>query len=141
MHPVLFFNSFSIPIENLKAYFINIESLKKEYQGRLKLYASLEADYIPGQSHDFKAFREQYPLDYLIGSIHLVQNTKTQKKWFIDGGDQDIWDMGLVEIFDGAVKKGVIAFYEQTLEMIESQRPDVIGHMDKIKMHNKGTIV
>lgn len=135
--PVLFVNSFSIPIENLQAYFINIESLKKEYQGRLMLYTSLEADYIPDQSYDFNFFRAQGKLDYIIGSIHLVQNTKTQRRWFIDGGEQEIWDMGLDEIFEGAVRKGVTAFYEQTLEMIEVQRPEVIGHLDKIKMHNK----
>mgnify|MGYP000872083381 FL=1 len=45
--------------------------------------------------------------------------------------------MGLNEIFEGAIRKGVTAFYEQTLEMIEVQRPEVIGHLDKIKMHNK----
>jgi len=135
--PVLFENSYSIPPKKLNDYFENISSLKKEYEGRLKVYCSLEADYIPGKTHDFDFFRGQAPIDYIIGSIHLIQNPKTQRRWFIDGGDQDIWDMGLDEIFDGDIRRGVVAFYEQTMDMIDSQKPEVIGHLDKIKMHNK----
>jgi histidinol-phosphatase (PHP family) len=76
-------------------------------------------------------------MDYLIGSIHLVFNEKKNRMWFIDGSDPQVWDKGLAEIFDGDIKKGVITFYEQTMNMIETRKPDVIGHFDKIKMHNK----
>lgn len=135
--PVLFENSYSIPPQKLEEYFEEISRLKIEYKGRLKVYSSLEADYIPGKTHDFDFFRKQGPIDYIIGSIHLVENPKTKRRWFIDGGDQEIWDMGLDEIFNGDIKEGVTAFYEQSMEMIDSQKPEVIGHLDKIKMHNK----
>ena len=134
--PVLFPNKYSIEPHNLDEYFSTILSLKEKYKKQLNIYLSLEADFIPNSTHSFNYFRNKAPMDYIIGSVHLVYHQKKKEMWFIDGGDQDIWDMGLRDIFDGDIKLAVSAFYEQTMEMIETQNPEVIGHLDKIKMHN-----
>lgn len=135
--PVKFDNSFSIPIEKLKEYFQEVELMKANYKKKLQVFTSLEADFIPGGSYDFNFFRKQAQIDYIIGSIHLVYNRKKDLMWFIDGGDQKVWDKGLADIFDGDIKRGVKCFYEQNMEMIEEHKPEVVGHLDKIKMHNK----
>lgn len=136
--PVLFKNSYSLELVDLPDYEQDILLLKKEYEGRLKVYLSLEVDYIPGKTIDFSYFREQVQTDYLIGGVHLVYNKQNDKTWFIDGGLQHIWDEGLKDVFGGDIKNGVRSFYEQSMEMIETQKPDVVAHLDKIKMHNKG---
>jgi histidinol-phosphatase (PHP family) len=135
--PVLFSNKYSIEPQRLDDYFSTILSLKEKYKGQLSIYLSLEADFIPNSTHPFDYFREKAPMDYIIGSVHLVYHQMKKEMWFIDGGDQDLWDMGLRDIFEGDIKTAVYAFYEQTMEMIETQNPEVIGHLDKIKMHNK----
>lgn len=135
--PVKFENSFSIHPDKLQAYFEEVQKMKQKYEEKLEVFLSLEADYIPGYTFDFNEFRAQAKIDYIIGSIHLVHNQKNNKIWFIDGGNQDVWDQGLESIFNGDIKAGVRSFYEQNIEMIETQKPDVLGHMDKIKMHNK----
>ncbi len=135
--PVLFPNKYSIQPEKLDEYYSTIEDLKEKYKTQLNIFLSLEADYIPGYTHSFDYFRTQANIDYLIGSVHLVYHKHKDKMWFIDGGDQGVWDKGLKDIFDGDIKTAVRAFYEQTMEMIETQKPEVIGHLDKIKMHNK----
>lgn len=112
--PVKFDNSFSIHPDLLKAYFEEVEQMKKKYLGKLNVFLSLEADYIPGYTFDFKEFREQAPMDYIIGSIHLVFNSKNSKVWFIDGGNQDVWDEGLKKIFNGNIKAGVKSFLSKT---------------------------
>ncbi len=135
--PVKLDNSFSIPFEKLTEYFQEVKLMKETYQGKLNIFTSLEADFIPEVSYDFDFFRNQADMDYMIGSIHLVYNKTNERMWFIDGGDQQVWDKGLTEIFDGDIKKGVQCFYEQNMQMIEEQNPEVVGHLDKIKMHNK----
>lgn len=135
--PVKFDNSFSIHPNQLQAYFEDVEKMKQKYQGKLNVFLSLEADYIPGYTFDFDEFRSQAQMDYIIGSIHLVYNRENKKVWFIDGGSQEVWDQGLESIFNGDIKAGVCSFYEQNMEMIETQKPDILGHLDKIKMHNK----
>ena len=57
--------------------------------------------------------------------------------WFIDGHDPKIYDDGLREIFDNDIQRAVTRFYVQEQEMIIKNRPDVIGHFDKVRMHNK----
>jgi len=135
--PVLFPNKFSIDPNEFENYINALEKVRTEFAEDLKVYISIEADYIPGYTHPFDYFREKAKLDYIIGSIHLVYQQQKEKVWFIDGGEQKVWDEGLKEVFDGDIKKGVTAFYEQTMEMIETQKPEVVGHLDKIKMHNK----
>jgi len=135
--PVLFPNKYSIEPQELDKYTSIVLALKEKYMGQLNIFLSLEADYIPNSTHSFNYFRKEAPMDYIIGSVHMVYHQKKKEMWFIDGGDQDLWDMGLRDIFDGDIKTSVKAFYEQTMEMIETQNPEVIGHLDKIKMHNK----
>lgn len=135
--PVPFASSYSIPQNQLISYFSTIETLIEEYKGRLKIFLSLEADYIPNHSFSFDSFRKQADIDYIIGSIHMVYHSQKDQMWFIDGGKQDVWDKGLDDVFEGDIKKAVKAFYHQSMEMIETQKPEVMGHLDKIKMHNK----
>lgn len=95
----------------------------------------MEFDYIPKISEDIRERAEKYNLDYIISSIHLVSSENGL--WFIDGSKQEIYDKGLIECFGGDIKKAVKAFYSQTNEMISKINPNILGHFDKVKMHNK----
>jgi histidinol-phosphatase (PHP family) len=95
----------------------------------------MEMDFIPGIVKDFKKTKIELGLDYLIGSVHLVGND-TEKLWFIDGSKVETYDEGLNNYFNGDIKKGVKAFFYQYNEMIETEEFDIVGHFDKIKMHN-----
>ncbi len=96
----------------------------------------MEMEYIPGVGVNFEDCKKRYDLDYLIGSVHLVGND-VDNLWFIDGSDPNTYDEGLNRLFGGDIKKGVKAFFEQTNKMITTEKFDVIGHFDKIKMHNR----
>lgn len=135
--PVSFKNTFAIGEEKLEEYVSTILELRKLYSSPSILLA-LEVDYIPGITTPFDFYRNNYPFDYLIGSIHLVKNEDPDKLWFIDGPDISIYDNGLQEVFSGDIKKAVTSYYLQIQEMITTQKPDIIGHPDKIKMYNRG---
>jgi histidinol-phosphatase (PHP family) len=136
--PVPFENYFAIKDDvTLQDYCNTIRGLKEEYQGRINIYCALELDYIDGISRDFDDFRKNFGLDYTIGSVHLVRNGDDQRLWFIDGSKAETYDKGLNEIFGGDVRRSVTAFYRQQVRMLNTQKPDIIGHFDKIKMHNR----
>ena len=128
--------AFGILEERIPDYINEIESYRTKYP-TLQLHAALECDFVPGISKPFEYFSQKYHLDYVIGGIHLVGNSKQQDLWFIDGGDRSVYDNGLRLFYDGNVKRAVTAFWEQTFEMIETQQLDVVAHLDKIKMHNQ----
>ena len=135
--PVPFENNFAILPHDLPVYVNEIRALKKQYQSQIPIYISLEMDYIPGVSADFKVFTETFKLDYAIGSVHLVKREGRTGLWFIDGSSNNTYDKGLKELFDGDIRLGVESYYHQIEEMVIHQKPDIIGHFDKIKMHNR----
>lgn len=136
--PLPFENTFAIRAEQMEEYVALIRRLQQSYAGQVNIALGLEADYIPGISEDISALKQQYGLDYIIGSVHLVAAAGTQQLWFTDGSKTETYDEGLKEVFGNDIKAAVKAFYEQTNSMITRQRPDIIGHLDKVKMNNKG---
>ncbi len=131
--PLPFPNTFAIHSERLNEYVNEVRNLPFP-----NVFAGLEMDYIPGFSQDFTGMKEQYRLDYIIGSVHLVLSPDQQGLWFIDGPSRDIYDSGLNEYFGGDSRMAVTAYYRQLQKMIREERFDVVGHLDKIKMHNQG---
>ena len=136
--PVPMENGFAIRDEDsLADYFEELAGLQAKYAGQIDIFLGLEVDYIPGITHGFSSFRENWPLEFIIGSVHLVKNPEG-KLWFIDGPDRQLWVDGLTIDYKGDVKKAVGDYYRQLCEMVEQHKPDVVGHLDKVKMHNHG---
>lgn len=136
--PVPFENEWSIRTEfDLQAYCKEINGLKTHYSPEIEIYKALELDYIPGIAENFNGFKNELSLDYTIGSVHLVTNPGEKTLWFIDGPVSN-FDIGLENVFQNDIRKGVECYYRQSIEMIETQKPDIIGHPDKIKMNNQG---
>jgi len=135
--PLPFDNDFSLKNGNVDNYIKTIEGLKGKYGNRLAVYRALEMDFIPGMSEDFDFWRDRCRTDYLIGSVHLVKPEGTEELWFTDGPDYRVYDQGITKFFGGDIRKAVKAFYHQTNRMIETQRFEIIGHFDKIMMHNR----
>jgi histidinol-phosphatase (PHP family) len=136
--PVPFENNYAIEdIQTLSAYCDDINGLKEKYKDEINILLALEADFIPGITMEFSVFRKQFSLDYIIGSVHLVKNAEGEL-WFIDGSDRNTWLRGFENGYRGDIKKAVKNYYQQVNEMVTSQNPDVVGHLDKVKMHNRG---
>jgi len=135
--PLPFENKFSFRKENKDEYLSLLQNLKQEYSSRISILTGMEMDFIPGISENFSKIKAEYKLDYLIGSVHLVRPQSSEELWFTDGPDFETYDQGLNELFGGDIKKAVTAYYYQLNEMIETQHIDILGHLDKIKMHNR----
>lgn len=135
--PLPFDNPFSLKEVEVDNYINEIDQLKTKYKDQVEIYRALEMDYVPEMSEDFDYWRIRCRADYLIGSVHLVKPDGFDQLWFTDGPDYKIYDKGIEKFFNGDVKKAVRKFYMQTNEMIDSQKFEIIGHFDKIKMHNR----
>jgi histidinol-phosphatase (PHP family) len=127
----------SMASDMLENYIAEVQGLKQKYKSKIQIYLSLEIDYIPGVTRSFEDFKKESNLDYTIGSVHLVKAKSESEFWFLDGPDTN-YIHGIEVLFDGDVQKAVTAYYNQLIEMIETQKPDVVGHVDKVKMNNMG---
>jgi len=136
--PLPFKNNFAIKNEaELQKYCNTIQELQIRYHDRISIWLALELDYIDGISRDFQELRQTCQLDYTIGSVHLVRNGNEDGLWFIDGPRVESYNEGLKNVFGGDIRKAVSTYYQQVNRMILTQKPDIIGHVDKIKMHNQ----
>lgn len=134
--PLPFDNPFSLKQEKVNDYVNEIDLLREKYLNQIIIHRGLEMDFIAKMSEDFDFWAKECKTDYLIGSVHLVSTNDPEVLWFTDGPDPKIYDEGIQKYFEGDVKKAVKAFFHQNNQMIESQTFDIIGHFDKIKMHN-----
>lgn len=132
-----FENTFALKNGSEQAYVTEISRLRELYKDRLEVLLALEADYIPGISTGFQEQKIVLGLDYVIGSVHLVKNPDGEL-WFIDGPKRETYDNGLNQLFGGDIRKGVTAYWHQINQMLQEEKFEIIGHFDKIKMHNQG---
>ena len=138
--PLPFDNTFSIT--DYDGYCREVRTLKQEYNGRMEISLGLEMDYVPGMLEDFTPLIEQGGLEYTIGSVHLIPAPGVTPReaadlWFIDGPSWERYDEGLQRLFGGDIRRGVRAYYHQQNAMLERNRPTIVGHPDKIVMHNR----
>jgi histidinol-phosphatase (PHP family) len=135
--PLPYDNPWSLKSIEIEKYKKEILRLKEKYAGKINVFIALEADYIPEVSIPHSVFKNNIGLDYIIGGVHLVKKKDTDKLWFIDGSRVESYDEGVKDIFNGNIEEAVGAYFSQITEMVQTQKPDIIAHFDKIKMHNK----
>ncbi|CAN5397778.1 histidinol-phosphatase [soil metagenome] len=134
--PIPFSNGWSMKAESVPEYISLVNALKEAYAGKLEIYLSMEVDFVPDLTGVNDPAISSLGLDYTVGSVHYVEQ-------FADGAHFEIdythsyFDKGLQEIFHGDVQKCVTRYYEITRQMLTEAKPDILGHLDKIKMHNK----
>lgn len=132
---VPFENPWAIKEEDKSAYCADILSLKKKYQDQIQIYLSLEVDYIPDMVGP-TAVGEEMGLEYTVGSVHFVDQHADGSPWGIDGTRME-FARGLEGVFGQDIERAVSRYYALTRQMLEEDCPTILGHMDKIKMHNK----
>lgn len=122
--------------ENVYKYLEEAQYLKKKYKDLLQVYIGMEVDFIPYLSGPGNDFIKSLRLDYVIGSVHFVDQLPGGMYWEIDGPTKTFED-GLETLFKGNIKKAIKRYFELIRKMAEKQKPEIVGHLDKIKIHNQ----
>lgn len=130
--PLPFECKWCMEASRLPAYLKELNELRSQLK-ELELYIGLEVDYIPATTGP-SSFSKQ--LDYTIGSIHFVDRLPSHKPWEIDG-TFEMFNNGLSTLFNNNIQDAVTRYFELTREMIRKDCPTIVGHLDKIKIHNK----
>lgn len=127
--PLPFPCKWCMKIDEFPQYLAEIESAKQSFPG-MQIYKGLEVDYIPDVISPL-TFADR--LDYTIGSIHFVESFDG-KGWEIDN-TLEVFKEGLAKIFDNNIRAAVTRYLELTRAMLTLAPPDILGHMDKIKVN------
>lgn len=131
--PLPFETRWTVKQERVPAYLEEIARLKKKYAGQIELYAGMEIDYLnEGQNPAIAYFRE-LPLDYRIGSVHLVYTPEGE---IVDTDtNAENFRVLLDKHFGGDLKKIVGCYFAASMKMVEAGGFDFVGHADKISFN------
>ena len=131
--PVNFPNRWTINPVRIGEYHKEIHRLKCEYADRIDIYCGLETDFFPDILSDVQDLYSGYSWDYIIGSVHFIGIRSNGRRWCIDGPHEEFLD-GWHDVMDGDPLQPIQQYFEFTREMVRVMKPDIIGHMDKIKI-------
>ncbi|WP_157152872.1 histidinol-phosphatase [Brachyspira murdochii] len=119
----------SMSRENTFKYLENIKKAKYIYKDKIQVYLGIEGDYYSNLNKDTD---KEMGLDYRIGSVHYIDDGKGH--YFpIDMSKESFNDT--INYF-GNIKEVIYRYYDNVIEMIEKQNPDIIGHLDLVRKYN-----
>lgn len=117
-------------------YVAEIAQLKEKYARQIEVSRGLEVDFIPGVMGP-SWVKDRFLLDYTIGSVHFVDFLPDGQPWEIDGRHQ-VFLRGLKEIFANNIEAAIQRYYALIRQMVQDDPPDIVGHLDKIKIQSEG---
>ncbi|WP_128896120.1 histidinol-phosphatase HisJ [Longirhabdus pacifica] len=119
--PANYYPEMAMSFEDLPYYVEECLQLKEKYAKQIDIKVGLEADYIEGYEEQISAIIQQYPWDYVIGSVHFI-------------GEWDITDYRQTHEWNG---KNIDSIYETYYKLLQqaaaTEMYDIIGHFDVIK--------
>lgn len=104
--------------QELPRYIQEMAEVRERFAGRISIRLGVESDYVLGWDEHYRRLWAQYPLDYVIGSVHWL----------------DRWS-----IFDSSLPPGrdATGVYEEYLRTTQaaarSGAYEIIGHLDCLK--------
>ncbi len=128
--PLPFATRWTLDRSDVQAYLAEIARLKELYADSIELYAGLEIDYLDESSNPSVDFFQQLPLDYRIGSVHLLRSSEGEIV-DIDVHKERFKEL-LPEYFENDVRALVEQYYATLTRMIELGGFDILGHADKM---------
>jgi histidinol-phosphatase (PHP family) len=133
-HP--FSGNGNLTYEGVENYVETIYQLKAKYSDAIQLYCGMEVDYIPSYMGVSHPTIQASNLDYTICSVHHAGFYEDGKIFGIDNSAAGL-EKGIREIYAGDVQAMVERYYELTRTMLQTDKPDILGHLDRIKKNNQ----
>ena len=133
--PLPFTTSWSLTKERVPDYLDELNRLKKRYADQIELYIGMEIDYLKGVQKPSDDYFQQLPLDYRIGSVHLL----TADDGEIVDVDTNIekFEKVLKLHFQGDLRRVIEQYYKASCELVEIGGFDFLGHADKISFNSE----
>lgn len=120
--PMDFDPNYRMKPEELPLYCQMVENIQKKYKDKIQILLGLEVDFIDSREDLIKKEIFQYPFDYLIGSVHFL----------------DEWGFDNPEFIGEYAKRNMQECWEKYLYSIKKMAQtglfQIVGHFDLLKI-------
>lgn len=128
--PLPFSTAWTMEWDSMDDYLAEFHRLKAKYAGQIELYIGLEIDYLNEESNPSVVRFRELPLDYRIGSVHLLYDDKGE---IVDVDvTADKFRRLVDKHFNGDLVRVVHLYYDRLMRMVELGGFDIVGHADKM---------
>ncbi len=112
---------FNVTRDEMAIIMRTVEELRTDLAGRIRISLAGEADYFPDREDAIAAMLDEYPLDYVIGSVHYVDD------WPVDhpGYTSKFDEIGVMEAYR--------RYFNTVIGAARSGLFDILGHADVVK--------
>ena len=128
--PLRFSTPCNMEWDRMDDYLAEFAALKRKYAGIIDLLVGLEIDYIDEQGQPALPCYQSLPLDYRIGSVHILP-APSGKPVDIDTSPANYARL-VGEYFEGDVEYVVRLYFRNLMRMVEGGGFDIVGHADKM---------
>lgn len=120
--PMDFDTNYRMKLEELPLYCQMVQKIQDKYRNKIEILLGLEVDFIDTKEDLIKQEIFQYPFDYLIGSVHFL----------------DEWGFDNPEFIGEYAKRNMQDCWEKYLhsiaKMAQSGLFQIVGHFDLLKI-------
>ena len=128
--PLPFPTRWTMEWEQMEAYLDEFNNLRQKYADEIELYVGLEIDYLNEESNPSVARFTELPLDYRIGSVHLLYDAAGE---VVDiDCSPAVFKERVDRHFNGDVLRVVRMYFDRLFRMVELGGFDLLGHADKM---------
>lgn len=108
-------------------YMQEANRLKSVYRSQIRLHVGMETETYPGAIPHIEQLVRQFKPDYLVGSVHHVENICFD--YSPETYEQTVLHCGSHELM-------YQQYFDLQYDMIQRVRPFVVGHFDLIRIHD-----
>ncbi|MBJ8030415.1 histidinol-phosphatase [Bacillus cereus group sp. N21] len=104
------------------SHYINeVLELKREYQDKINVLVGVESDFFPEHAQLYRNLYKKYPLDYIIGSVHVSNGIDlfNRERWYNISQEQVLYEKEI--------------YYDLIQQSARSGMFDILGHIDALK--------
>lgn len=131
--PLPFSTRWALDRSDVQSYIEEFRRLKSLYHAEIELYLGMEIDYLDEENHPGNDFFQALPLDYRIGSLHLLHSVSGEVVDIDTSGE--IFKESVATKLGGDLKQVVLSYFDKLMQMVSTGGFDLLGHADKISMN------
>ncbi len=128
-HAPMPYDSYALPREKEDEYCREIARLAEEYRGRIDVLCGLEVD--------LWSYPVERPYDYIIGSVHAFSQVAPDGSRVSVDGPREDFEAAIERDFGGDPYAACEDYFASVAEL-GRLHPNIIGHLDLIRKHNRG---
>ncbi|MGI8824347.1 MAG: histidinol-phosphatase [Chloroflexota bacterium] len=137
--PLPFDTTWTMPLTRIDDYVREVREAERCYEDRIPVRLGLEIDFIPDA--DVAQFQDREihgrVFDYFVGSIHFLGAGYPPQSY---EGDPNRFRAILSQDYGGDIKAMVEDYYGRVTQMVGGHAISVVGHLDRIKRWNDGSV-